>query len=75
MIFSEWFETIVWCLIAVDCCGYNIVAWVGKDWYESKFAECSHIFPVTKAFGVFYGALVIWLGTALCRVGTPLFGG
>ena len=72
---SEWFEAIVWWLIALDCCGYNIVAWAGLNWYESKFGKCSRIFPVTKAFGVFYAALVIWLGSALYRAGFSLFGG
>ncbi|MFP6886616.1 MAG: hypothetical protein VB997_03610 [Opitutales bacterium] len=72
---SEWLETIVWWLIVADCCGYNLVAWMGKEWYETKFGRYSRIFPVTKAFGVFYAALVVWLGTALYRAGAPLFGG
>ena len=71
---SEWLETIVWWLIVADCCGYNLVAWMGKEWYETKFGRYSRIFPVTKAFGVFYAALVVWLGTALYRAGAPLFG-
>ena len=72
---SEWLETIVWWLIVADCCGYNLVAWMGKEWYEAKFGRYSRIFPITKAFGVFYAALVVWLGTALYRAGAPLFGG
>ena len=72
---SEWLETIAWWLIVADCCGYNLVAWMGKEWYETKFGRYSRIFPVTKAFGVFYAALVVWLGTALYRAGAPLFGG
>ena len=72
---SEWLETIVWWLIVADCCGYNLVAWMGKEGYEAKFGRYSRIFPITKAFGVFYAALVVWLGTALYRAGAPLFGG
>jgi hypothetical protein len=72
---AEWFEVISWWLVALDCCGYNILAWAKRDWYVSRFPKCSRVFPVTKAFGAFYGVLMIWLGTALLRAGYPLLGG
>ena len=74
MIFSVWFETIAWWLIVVDCAGFNLVAWMGQEWYEAKVGRYSRIFPVTKTFGLFYAALVVWLGTALFRAGLPILG-
>jgi hypothetical protein len=67
-------EVIAWWLIALDAILYNLVAWAGAEWYESKFPGLARIFPATKAFGLLYGGLVAWLGFALIRPDVPLFG-
>ena len=69
-----WVEIIAWWLIALDATGYNVIAWGGEGWYRIKFPSLARIFPVTKAYGLLYGALVAWLGFALARAGLPLFG-
>ncbi len=69
-----WMEAVAWWLLCADCFGYNLVAWAGKNWYESTFGKLARIFPVTKPFGMLYLVLLAWLGSALLRAGTPLFG-
>ena len=70
----SWLEAIAWWLFAIDAIGYNVIAWSGVEWYQRKFPSLAHIFPVTKAFGLLYGGLVFWVGTALARGGIRLFG-
>ncbi len=69
-----WVEVVAWWLVVVDATLYNVVAWGGKGWYETKFGRFARIFPVTKAFGLLYWGLVAWLGLALSRAGVPIFG-
>ena len=71
----SWVEAFAWWAVALDCIGFNLVAWVGQEWYERKFGKYSRLFPVTKPFGIFYVALVLWLGSALLRAEIPIFGG
>ena len=51
-----------------------LVAWFGQEWYQRKFGKYSRLFPVTKPFGIFYVAFVLWLVSALLRTGIPIFG-
>lgn len=70
----DWVETVAWWLVCLDAVGYNLVAWLARDWYEEKFGRFARLLPVTKLFGLLYLGLVSWLGAALWRSGTPLFG-
>ena len=69
-----WLEVIGWWLFALDAAAYNLVAWSGREWFEKKFGALARVFPVTKAYGLLYGGLVIWLGIALQRAGVAVFG-
>ena len=62
-------ETILWVLLAIDCAGYNGMAWTrGTDWYRGKFKRMSEWLPITRCMGAGYLLLVCWLGCALWRV-------
>ena len=74
MDFWTWIEVLTWWLIALDSFIYNLIAWGGNGWYKSKFPNLAQAFPSTKAFGLLYGGLVIWVGSDLSRAEVPLFG-
>ena len=69
-----WVEITAWWLFVADSFIYNVIAWSGTDWYESKFSQLARWFPVNKLFGLLYSGLVVWLGWALSRAEVPIFG-
>ena len=69
-----WVEVAAWWAVVLDATVYNVIAWGGTGWYETKFARLARLFPVNKLYGLLYGGLVVWLGWALNRAGVPVFG-
>ena len=61
-------EIILWYLIVLDCLIYNFLAWMNGNWYKNNFRLLSRHLPITKLFGIYYGLLTLWLGSALWRL-------
>ena len=61
-------EAIIWCLVLLDSLFCNGIAWFDGKWYTKKFPGMSKLFPVTKAFAIYYLVLVLWIGFALYRM-------
>ena len=66
MVFS--IEVIIWYLILLDSLVCNVIAWFDGKRYTKNFPGMSKLFPVTKAFAVYYLILVLWIGSALYRM-------
>ena len=61
-------EAIIWYLMLIDSLVCNVIAWFDGKWYTKKFPGMSKLFPITKAFAVYYFILVLWIGSALYRM-------
>ncbi len=61
-------EAIIWYLVLLDSLVCNGIAWFDGKWYTKRFPGVSKLFPITKAFAVFYLVLVLWIGFALFRM-------
>jgi len=62
-------EAIIWWLFLIDSICANIMAFLYPDFSKKKFKKFFKLFPITKAWTLFYLALVLWVGSALCRMG------
>jgi len=63
------FEGIIWYLFLLDSLGATITSLCCAKWYKKKFRWGHKHFPVTRGWCVAYLVLVLWVGTALNRLG------
>jgi hypothetical protein len=67
------FESVLWYLFLLDSVIYNVIVWLGfkdfKKQYKRNFRIFSRQFPLTKGYAILYLFLVLWVGSALLRLG------
>ena len=62
-------EGVIWYLFVLDSVGANIAAWFFADWAHKNFKGILKHIPLKKAWAAIYLILVIWVGSALFRLG------
>ena len=70
MVFN--FEAIVWYMVLFESLLVNIFAWFTPGftkWFKEKMPRVSKFIPLTKGWALAYLGFVIWIGSALYRLG------
>ena len=62
-------EAIIFYGFLLDSIGANIVAWCCPKWCKKNYPRVYKYVPITKAWGLLYLVLVLWIGWALYRLG------
>jgi len=68
------FEAILYYLILVDAVFANVAAWSGYGAsLNRRFSVFARFFPITKGWTLYYLVLVLWVGSALLRLGVLFY--
>ncbi|MEX0932481.1 MAG: hypothetical protein WDZ77_00045 [Candidatus Pacearchaeota archaeon] len=62
-------EALIWYLLLIDSVFANIFSWCCSVSYKKKFKKLTKIFPASKGWALLYLVLVLWVGSALWRLG------
>jgi len=62
-------EQIIYYLILLDSIGAVILSWCCQKWYKKNYKGIYKHFPATKGWCLAYFILVLWVGSALMRLG------
>ncbi len=62
-------EALIWYLFLIDSTGANIVVWFFPKWYKKKAGWFYKHFPASKGWALLYLILILWVGSALNRLG------
>jgi len=64
-------ETIVYLLVLVDAIFATLTAWTGMgEYFNKRYSIFGRYFPITRGWTTYYLVLVLWVGSALVRLGT-----
>ncbi len=62
-------ESIIWYLFLIDSLGAVILSFCCAGWYKKNYKGIYKHFPATKGWCLAYFVLVLWVGSALYRLG------
>ena len=62
-------QEVIFYLLLIDCLSANLFVWFDEKWYYKHLRIFSRFVAPAKGWGVFYLALVLWIGWLLYTTG------